>query len=543
MTRMSTFDSEDDEILPSNHRRPSRTSLRSNTSPPSSKRRSEIVPAGELKSIVRKNNSKIKREEALVVGNGVLSEGDEEGDEDVVLGRRKRKVEKEKVGGRKRIKREVKVEEKVVVKGNGVVMNGERHRWWDSDSERKDKKKKEGNGIKWKSLQHNGVWFPPEYEPHGIPILYNGNKIELEPKAEEIATFYAAKLDTEHVKKRTFNKNFFKDFRESMRGSQAYKIVRKLDYCDFRDIKKLLDKRNEEKKRKPAAEKKRLRLEEQEKLKHYTTAVVDGRIEKLANFKIEPPGLFMGRGEHPLAGKVKRRIYPEDVTINVGKNDPVPECPVPGHKWGEIVHNKLVTWLAGWKDTITNGSKYVWLSADSMWKGQSDREKFEKARELKKYIGKIRKDYRAAWKAKGTKEIRQRSIVMYLIDKLALRVGNEKGEDEADTVGCCSLRVEHLKFKPENTVEFDFLGKDSIRYQNSVKVEQEVYLNLKRFCRDKGKEEKVFDKLTTSDLNAYLKELMPGLTAKVFRTYNASIGKLTPFGCYICKGLVASCTY
>jgi len=33
-----------------------------------------------------------------------------------------------------------------------------------------------------------------------------------------------------------------------------------------------------------------------------------------------------------------------------------------------------------------------------------------------------------------------------LIDNLALRVGNEKGEDEADTVGCCSLKVKNVEF-------------------------------------------------------------------------------------------------
>lgn len=33
----------------------------------------------------------------------------------------------------------------------------------------------------------------------------------------------------------------------------------------------------------------------------------------------------------------------------------------------------------------------------------------------------------------------------------------------------------------------------------------------------------LFDKLDTNKLNAHLKDLMPGLTAKVFRTYNASI--------------------
>ena len=38
-----------------------------------------------------------------------------------------------------------------------------------------------------------------------------------------------------------------------------------------------------------------------------------------------------------------------------------------------------------------------------------------------------------------------RATALYFIDKLALRAGNEKDPDEsADTVGCCSLRVEHI---------------------------------------------------------------------------------------------------
>ena len=40
-----------------------------------------------------------------------------------------------------------------------------------------------------------------------------------------------------------------------------------------------------------------------------------------------------------------------------------------------------------------NGTKYVWLSGSSGFKGKSDRDKYEKARKLKKYIGKIRNDY------------------------------------------------------------------------------------------------------------------------------------------------------
>ncbi len=39
---------------------------------------------------------------------------------------------------------------------------------------------------------------------------------------------------------------------------------------------------------------------------------------KVGNFRVEPPGLFRGRGEHPKMGKVKKRVYPRDITINIG---------------------------------------------------------------------------------------------------------------------------------------------------------------------------------------------------------------------------------
>ncbi len=62
-----------------------------------------------------------------------------------------------------------------------------------------------------------------------------------------------------------------------------------------------------------------------------------------------------------------------------------------------------------------------------------------------------------------------------------------------------------------------------MRYQNEVTVNEVVYRNLKEFCSNKKKDEEIFDRLTTASLNEHLKTLMPGLTAKVFRTYNASV--------------------
>ena len=41
------------------------------------------------------------------------------------------------------------------------------------------------------------------------------------------------------------------------------------------------------------------------------------------------------------------------------------------------------------------------------------------------------------------------NLFFHPTDKLALRAGNEKDEDQADTVGCCSLRVEHITLHAE----------------------------------------------------------------------------------------------
>ena len=59
---------------------------------------------------------------------------------------------------------------------------------------------------------------------------------------------------------------------------------------------------------------------------------------------------------------------------------------------------------------------------------------------LKNSIDRIRESYMKMMRDKDLKN-RQLGTATYIIDKLALRVGNDKDQDEADTVGCCSLRV------------------------------------------------------------------------------------------------------
>ncbi len=149
-----------------------------------------------------------------------------------------------------------------------------------------------------------------------------------------------------------------------------------------------------------AEEKKAAKKSRDEMEAKYTTCLLDGRKEKVGNFRVEPPGLFRGRGDHPKKGALKVsvlqkrkwksidgrfrkfRVRPEDITLNIGKGVPVPIPNMPGH-WKAVTHDNTVTWLANWTENINGNHKYVFLAAGSSLKGQSDMQKFEKARELK----------------------------------------------------------------------------------------------------------------------------------------------------------------
>ncbi|KAB8217770.1 hypothetical protein BDV33DRAFT_176592 [Aspergillus novoparasiticus] len=400
----------------------------------------------------------------------------------------------------------------------------EEYRWWEDPTK--------GDGtIKWTTLEHNGVVFPPPYEPlpKDVKMKYDGVPVNLHPDAEEVAGFFGSMLNaTQHVENPTFQKNFFMDFKDVLKktggatDSKGNKVdIKDFSKCDFQPIFAYYDMKRLEKKNLPPAEKKRLKAEKDAEEAPYMYCMWDGRKQKVGNFRVEPPSLFRGRGEHPKTGRVKSRVQPEQITINIGKDAPVPPPPE-GHRWKEVKHDQEGTWLAMWQENINGNYKYVMLAANSDVKGQSDYKKFEKARELKKHIDKIRKDYKKNMKNELMVE-RQKATAVYLIDQFALRAGNEKGEDEAETVGCCSLKYENVTLKPPNKVVFDFLGKDSIRFYDEVEVDAQVFKNLKIFKKSPKKEgDEIFDRLTTSALNKHLSNYMQGLTAKVFRTYNAS---------------------
>lgn len=395
-------------------------------------------------------------------------------------------------------------------------------KWWQHVNE-----KAEDDQKNWTYLEHHGVQFPAEYTAKGISITFEGSPLHLTPMQEELAFYWCQIVGTDWEHKEEFRRNFAKVFASSLGGHSKYE---RLEMFEFANVLKLIEERREERKAELAdrknwtmEQKLKFKQEKEAKDSKFGYAILDYVKEKLGGYTIEPPTLFKGRGVHPKSGYFKPRTYPEDITINVSDDAPVPKCHVPGRAWKEIVHNPEVTWLAFYKDEVINSSfKYFFLSAASRIKGMKDMKKYDKARRLKSEIARIRKDYMEKIHSRSMYE-RQLGTVTYFIDKLALRVGNEKNdEEEADTVGCCSLRVQHIELLADNIVKFDFLGKDSMRYENEVKVDPQVYANLSAFKKGKNATDDLFDQVNPSRLNDYLSGLMEGLTAKVFRTFNAS---------------------
>src|SRR5207302_2060619 len=305
--------------------------------------------------------------------------------------------------------------------------------------------------MKWKELRHNGVAFPPTYEAKGLQINIRGETVRLSPDAEEMAYAWGKKRTTPYVQDPVFQANFLTDFVKVLPakfGDAKYSEINFTPVYDYLSKEELL-KSDKQLKKKVAAHRKELRLQLKEK---YGYAVIDGTKTEFANYMVEPPGIFMGRGSHPMRGRWKPRIFPEDAVLNLSEDAPIP----PGN-WKEIVHDHESIWLAYWVDKLNQVRKYVWPSDISDLRQERDKMKYDNAKKLRR--------------------------------------------------------------------KFDFLGKDSVRWQKTLKVDgtdSPIRRNLQEFVSNKKPEDLVFDGITSAHVNRFLGKAARGLTAKVFRTHHAT---------------------
>src|SRR2546427_1369200 len=117
--------------------------------------------------------------------------------------------------------------------------------------------------MKWKTLHHNGIAFPPTFESKDISIKIKGERIPLGLKAEEMVYQWAKKKDTPYVKDHLFQKNFHSDFVKALPAK--HKNISFSD-IDFSEAFKIIDQEKDakltitkEEKKKLAATRKQIR--------------------------------------------------------------------------------------------------------------------------------------------------------------------------------------------------------------------------------------------------------------------------------------------
>ena len=373
-----------------------------------------------------------------------------------------------------------------------------------------------------KQLVHNGILALQTPQPSRLALEIRGERRELSPQQIEMAMAWARKQGTPYVEDSTFARNFMQDFSAALGVNPPLAV----DEVDLKPALEIVLAERAAKAQLTREEKKGLaaqRKEKREQLKEqYGYAIVDGERVELGNYATEPSGIFMGRGKHPLRGRWKEGPQQSDVTLNLS-----PDAPHPPGDWAEIVWQPESLWVARWKDKLSGKLKYVWLSDTAPVKQEREAAKFDQAVELDEHLAQVRAHIEQGLTNSDDKR-RTVATACFLIDALCLRVGDEKDADEADTVGATTLRPEHVTLHPDGTAEFKFLGKDSVLWHKKIPLPPVVRQNLEELVQEArpsnsaGNGKPQIFPIGSSDVNAYLSEALPGLTAKVFRTHHAT---------------------
>ena len=381
-------------------------------------------------------------------------------------------------------------------------------------------------------LVHQGVLVPPASQPRSLVLTVRGRPLQLTPKQEEMALAWAKKQGTPYVEDSVFVRNFLHDFGAALGLDEQLT----LQDVDLAPAMRIVEAERAAKQALSAEERKALaaaRKAEREKLREqYGYALVDGQRTELGTYLVEPSGIFMGRGKHPLRGRWKEGAQQRDIVLNLS-----PDAPRPAGDWKEIVWQPENLWVARWDDRLSGKVKYIWLGDSAAAKQEREAAKFNKASELRTRLPEVRQHIHSSLDDPDSQR-RMVATACDLIDRLGLRVGDEKDPDEADTVGATTLRPEHITLHPDGMVEFRFLGKDSVLWHKKLELPEGVRRNLAELIqnarpprsgtRNKSKRHptrdrpQLFPDVSSRDVNAFLSEVLPGLTAKVFRTHHAT---------------------
>lgn len=374
--------------------------------------------------------------------------------------------------------------------------------------------------MKVKSLTHNGVLFQEPFKSKGFDKI---DGIEISPLAEEMLWKYSPYLFNRFKDDEIFIKNVWIDLKPQ--------LPKELQEKEFpKDFTKLFVKMQvasaslkAEKSEWNKKHKKEIEKERAEKKEKYGYCLKNGERTEISNFVCEGSRWFVSRGE--LRGRWVSSVNAEDVEINSSENVP---CTQEGHHWKKV-ELRDTDYIATYKINIGFGTayvdKFVWLSANSKDKQEDNEHKYEKARKLLLKIDEIEKTVLRDVQSKN-KLKRENALITYIVLTYGIRIGNDLGEDnfrDKNVRGASTLCVENMKLESGNKIHLEFIGKDSVPYSETMKVEPIVYEEFSKQLKGKKPTDKIYGSATSSTVNAYLKSIYDGeISVKLFRTAKGS---------------------
>lgn len=399
----------------------------------------------------------------------------------------------------------------------------------------------------WKTLVHNGPYVQPEYvKIKDVEPWYNGKRVVVPAIVQQYFFLYCKYKQPKDV---TFSTNFFNSMNEVYPPVLLKeKFGQNPELFDFKEFTDYLENLGPPT---PKDKAEALRIKE-----FHSICVLDDVPQVVGGYAVEPAALFKGLGDNPNRGKIKLAVRPQDITINTSV--PPAKFPKPPYgTWKAIVHDTNALYTASFRSNVTGKIKYIYLNRNSDFKISSEIEKYEKARSLALVVDDIRKAYHKLLSSQERRD-RELGLAVYLVDRYAFRVGNEPSTGSgAETTGATTLKKSNVTPKKGNLVHFNFVAKDSIVYDATLRMDLDALKVLKellggahgggqgfggtRFPGDpvveslfagrakptKGApppgDASLFTKVTSTTVNKWLEDQLEGLTAKVFRTYNASI--------------------
>ena len=361
------------------------------------------------------------------------------------------------------------------------------------------------------------IWNGPVLAPVFVPS--NQYKLAgdfLSPLAEEMLIQWSI-LDEKYSKDKTYIKNFYSDLKYELTKNQ-FKLKFPEDFSEILSRMKTSHQQFKEDKAAYEKEHKEEIKEKKERIKkEFGTCIIDGK-EVSIQYAVEPPSIFRGRGNNPLSGHWKYRVEYSDIRLN--RKEPKKE----GELYGSVEWLPDVAFGGTYNQKIGHNADFINIKSFLFSANQADVtiqrniEKFNNARKMIEMWEEIKSHiFKGIFSSDETRM--QTALVLYLVQNLGIRIGNEKDTDvSADTVGASTLKVSSMKIDKDKLI-LDFIGKDSIKDHRELVIYNTCILEAFNKClSNKSKNDLIFEKTNSGKTEEFLREVIPEATNKLFRT-------------------------